>query len=148
MRECGDCTRCCEGWLFINEDGIVANPEQQCQHLTTNDKCTIYSSRPRICREFECAWLVDPLVPEWLIPSISSIILTQKKPNDYHAYFDKDLILNILEKVGQNTQENFHLVQKIFTKYKVTHCNKNNYRYIDDQWQYGHNKIIKIIKES
>ena len=53
-RRCGDCNACCKV-LKIEELNL---PDfTVCPHLKSGYKgCTIHSSRPSACREFECVW--------------------------------------------------------------------------------------------
>jgi Fe-S-cluster containining protein len=94
-RECGTCTKCCEGWLMadiepeiipknrtagsigdIHEQhiggGIGISPGRPCRFLNmdkdVNDGlgCTIYEHRPyEPCQRFKCAWLLDD---KYIIP--------------------------------------------------------------------------------
>jgi hypothetical protein len=34
-----------------------------CQHCAIGDGCTIYESRPQVCRDFECLWLQSQSIP-------------------------------------------------------------------------------------
>ena len=57
MRECGDCTACCEGWL--PDESLGMHPGKPCQHCKAGG-CTIYDDRPENpCRVFRCAWLQE-----------------------------------------------------------------------------------------
>jgi len=54
-RHCGECTACCEGWLFSEK--MKLKPGSRCTHCTAQG-CAIYESRPEEpCRKFKCAWL-------------------------------------------------------------------------------------------
>jgi hypothetical protein len=80
-RTCGDCTACCEGWL----DGVAYDryfwPGRPC-HFVTKEGCSIYKDRPEEpCKSFQCAWLINDKVPEWLKPSISKVILVYREKN-------------------------------------------------------------------
>jgi Fe-S-cluster containining protein len=77
-RKCGECTKCCEGWLSANILGFQMKPGVKCHFF--GSKCTIYSDRPDLCRNFRCAWLSDEeyAIPEWLKPSLSNIIITTR----------------------------------------------------------------------
>lgn len=71
-RSCGSCTLCCK---------VFAVPEVEsprsvlCKHCHPTNGCSIHSSRPSICREFFCNWLlVETLGPEWQ-PERAKIVL-------------------------------------------------------------------------
>lgn len=78
-RSCGSCTACCEGWL----DGVAHDrhfwPGRPC-HFVTNKGCSIYKDRPdNPCKTFNCAWLVDNKIPEWLKPNQSKVIIVRRE---------------------------------------------------------------------
>lgn len=76
MRECGSCTKCCEGWLTGTANGYAFWPGRKC-HFMNSSGCTIYKDRPEDpCRTYSCAWLKDETIPEWMKPSESDVILT------------------------------------------------------------------------
>ena len=75
-RQCGSCTKCCEGWLSANIYGQEIGEGNPCRFLT--DKCSIYDiPRPYVCGEFRCGWLRDDgtLFDEWMRPDITDHIL-------------------------------------------------------------------------
>ena len=37
--------------------------------------CSIYSTRPKICRKFYCQWLLDEVHPDYWFPAKSKIII-------------------------------------------------------------------------
>jgi len=75
-RQCGSCTKCCEGWLQADIYGHKMFPGKHCNFLKQS-KCTIYDNRPDVCRDFECGWLRDDgtLFDEWTRPDIVNHIL-------------------------------------------------------------------------
>jgi hypothetical protein len=55
-RECGECSLCCK--VFPIKE--ISKPKDTwCPHCRPSGKggCTIYNSRPQICRAYRCAWL-------------------------------------------------------------------------------------------
>jgi len=61
-RQCGSCNACCD----ILEVAAVDKPVNQlCKHWQTGTGCTIYDSRPQMCRSFVCAWLQGHLDDDW-----------------------------------------------------------------------------------
>ena len=78
-RTCGECTRCCEGWLKANIKGHKIYPGHPCHFLGKN--CTIYVGRPASpCKVYNCAWLTNQQLdfPEWMRPDLSNVIVTEK----------------------------------------------------------------------
>jgi hypothetical protein len=77
-RECGECTRCCEGWLTGTIRGHDMCPGTKC-HFLVKDRCSIYADRPQEpCRVFNCGWLQNADVPDWLYPLISKVIIKER----------------------------------------------------------------------
>jgi hypothetical protein len=71
-RSCGSCTLCCK---------VFAVPEVEsprsilCKYCDPGKGCSIHFSRPPVCRQFFCNWLlVETLGPEWQ-PERSKIVL-------------------------------------------------------------------------
>lgn len=74
-RSCGDCTKCCEGWLSADIYGQELKVGSPCRYLKASQGCSIYSEgRPQICSSFKCVWLEDSSVPDWVKPSVSGVI--------------------------------------------------------------------------
>lgn len=54
-RRCGECTLCCK----VLPVGEIAKPAATvCRHQRSSG-CRIYDERPRACRLWSCAWLID-----------------------------------------------------------------------------------------
>jgi len=63
-RECGECTVCCVA-PSINKPEIQKLSGARCRHCTGGG-CSIYDTRPPICRGFYCAWrTVDIFGDDW-----------------------------------------------------------------------------------
>lgn len=75
-RSCGDCTKCCEGWLSGEALGHKFYLGRPCHFLAIGKGCTIYAKRPKEpCQTYKCGWLQSEDIPEWMKPSeINAII--------------------------------------------------------------------------
>ncbi len=74
-RECGTCTKCCDGWLTGSAKGYNFWPGRKC-HFVCSTGCTIYEDRPKDpCQSFTCSWLDDENIPAWLKPNESNVIM-------------------------------------------------------------------------
>jgi hypothetical protein len=74
VRACGDCTRCCEGWLSGSAYGHSFGPGRPCFFLEKN--CSIYAERPmEPCKNYRCAWLGEDTFPMWMKPNLSNLII-------------------------------------------------------------------------
>jgi len=75
-KECGTCTKCCEGWLSAKIHDQVLLPNNPCKYIK-NNSCSIYDNRPiKPCRTFNCLWISKNL-PEEFKPSVSGVISIQ-----------------------------------------------------------------------
>jgi hypothetical protein len=79
-RECGDCSECCNGWLWGAAHGKQFYSGKPC-HFVGPKGCTIYDDRPHNpCVIFRCGWLDDhDAFPEWMKPSLSKVIAQKLK---------------------------------------------------------------------
>ena len=78
MRECGECTACCEGWL--PDESLDMYAGKACAHCRS-EGCAIYETRPEEpCRTFKCAWLQDEVAfPEEMRPDqCGAIVLSAR----------------------------------------------------------------------
>lgn len=76
-RSCGDCTKCCEGWL----EGVVYGHKMYrgCNCHFLESSCKIYEDRPDSpCKSYNCAWLQEEDFPGWMKPNLSSVIITKR----------------------------------------------------------------------
>lgn len=75
-RACGECTKCCEGWLEGVVHGYRMHRGCNCHFLEKT--CGIYESRPENpCKSYNCAWLLEDVFPGWMKPSLSDVIITK-----------------------------------------------------------------------
>lgn len=84
-RECGSCSKCCEGWLEATVYDKKMHSGQPCFFLEKGEQgCTIYPDRPKSpCVDYACAWLEEPNVfPSWLKPNMSNVVVTKKTIDD------------------------------------------------------------------
>lgn len=80
-RECGTCSKCCEGWLHGSANGKKFWRGRPCHYF--DGKCTIYGNHPEDpCKIFRCQWLADNSVPGWMRPDRVNAILVKRRKND------------------------------------------------------------------
>lgn len=72
QRKCGSCTLCCK---LVGVKSLDKPPNKWCTHCDKSGGCKIYESRPDDCREFSCAWLINPSIPEDWYPLKSKMVL-------------------------------------------------------------------------
>lgn len=95
-RSCGDCTKCCEGWLTADVNGETMYPGKPCKFVEMGVGCTIYKNRPKDpCKEFECSWKASEFVPEEFSPKATGQIISTQSiegiPFLSAAYAGKEL---------------------------------------------------------
>jgi uncharacterized protein len=78
-KHCGPCTMCCSA-LEIVELEKPAGP--LCKNCVAQTGCKIYQSRPSVCREFECEWLMSRTLPQTLSPFRTGVILMEADDED------------------------------------------------------------------
>lgn len=71
---CGDCTACCDGNLVGEVFGIPFGQGTPCSFLL-NKSCSIYSFRPDMCKNYQCAWS-QGLFPEWMKPNQCGVLIS------------------------------------------------------------------------
>ena len=81
-KECGTCTKCCEGWLTASINGHDMFPGKPCFFLEIGNRCTIYEDRPKEpCKDFLCGWLQIEDMPEEFKPENCGVIMHKKENN-------------------------------------------------------------------
>lgn len=71
-RACGECTVCCTAMAvdnpqFQKEAGVT------CKHC--RGSCTIYETRPQLCRDFHCGWRQLPILDDGWRPDRSGVFV-------------------------------------------------------------------------
>jgi hypothetical protein len=78
-RECGTCTKCCEGWLAADIRGYPMFPGKPCFFVEQGVGCKDYENRPKSpCQNFDCSWIKIPGMPEEFKPEFSNVIISEK----------------------------------------------------------------------
>lgn len=57
---CGSCTECCRGPLALTVNNVAVTREAHCPNVTCSG-CSIHATRPDVCRNFECGYIIDNL---------------------------------------------------------------------------------------
>ena len=127
-RECGTCTKCCDGWLSGSVNGynfgIIDNKRVPCNFVLECVGCKIYDERPKKpCQNYKCEWLVNKDVPEHFKPDTSNVLVT-KRGNKYYE------LTNAGEKVNSEVLE-----------WWIDYVKKNNFKL-----SYYENNKINIVK--
>src|SRR6202161_1226718 len=82
-RSCGSCNMCCQV-LVIEEFDKPAG--LLCSNCNRSGGCSIYASRPQVCRDFECLWLTTRGLPTNMRPDrIGTILMEDDDTEEYRA---------------------------------------------------------------
>ena len=89
-RECGTCTKCCEGWLSGDVRGHKMYPGKPCFFLEIGigkpSGCSDYENRPDDpCKKYKCFWIADENIPDEFKPEVSGVILDMMKIKGFDA---------------------------------------------------------------
>ncbi|PNG24516.1 YkgJ family cysteine cluster protein [Methylocella silvestris] len=85
-KACGACGFCCKV-LEIAELEKPAGP--WCPHCVETAGCSIYQSRPDVCRDYECLWKGDRGLSSRLRPDRVGVLLMEDPDSDeYRAVCD------------------------------------------------------------
>ena len=91
-RQCGDCTKCCEGNLLGEALGKTFFRSKPCHFVAIGQGCTVYAQRPKEpCVTYKCEWLTNPDIPEWMKPNLINTIIDKRKTKSGIEY------LNVIE---------------------------------------------------
>jgi hypothetical protein len=88
-RSCGECSLCCK---VMQVDEFEKPQGVWCRHCAPGrGGCTIHPTRPAVCREFFCNWLVSPnLGPEWRPLTSKMILFFQPNGNRLAVHVSAD----------------------------------------------------------
>lgn len=76
-RECGECMVCCEH-LSINTPDLKKPADVLCPNCVVNKGCSIYNTRPNVCRTWHCLWRRHAGMPDELRPDKSKVVFSLK----------------------------------------------------------------------
>ena len=91
MRKCGNCTKCCEGWLHGKAYKHTFYKGKPCFYLKeiscASGGCSIYNDRPYDpCKTYVCAWVNEEFLPMWMKPNLINVICTKINKNNIEYY--------------------------------------------------------------
>jgi hypothetical protein len=96
-RACGECTVCCTA-MAIDKPEIQKEACITCRHCTAG--CTIYETRPALCRDYYCGWRQLPILDDAWRPDRSGVFV-ELEPVDDHTGINLVLVGNPLRTVRQ-----------------------------------------------
>ncbi|MEA5097510.1 MAG: hypothetical protein VB032_03120 [Burkholderiaceae bacterium] len=72
----------------ISTAGLIKRAETLCDHCVVNQGCTIYATRPDVCRTWHCLWRRDAAMPDELRPDRSRMIFSLIVEDEAFALFE------------------------------------------------------------
>lgn len=96
-RNCGGCTACCSV-MAIDKPEIQKEAGVLCRHCENG--CTIYDTRPALCRDYQCGWRQLSILDESWRPDLSGVF-TEIEVIDDETVISLVLIGNPLKTVRQ-----------------------------------------------
>ena len=85
-KSCGPCTMCCKVLVidhFKKDAGVL------CEHCTLKGGCKIYETRPNVCRDYECDWMMErSLGPQLRPDKVGTILMEDADSDEYQAVVD------------------------------------------------------------
>jgi len=93
-RDCGACTMCCTV-PAIDKPELQKVSMSTCRHCDAGHGCTIYATRPEICRTYYCAWRrLDIFSDEWR-PDLSGVY-AELDGEDIPPQFESSVGINLI----------------------------------------------------
>jgi hypothetical protein len=96
-RTCGDCTVCCTA-MAIDKPDIQKEAGVTCRHCVGG--CTIYDTRPSLCRDYHCGWRQLPVLDDSWRPDRSGVFV-ELEPHEGRTAISLVLVGNPLKIVRQ-----------------------------------------------
>jgi hypothetical protein len=81
MKECGECTWCC---FFCDIPEYDSPVNQYCRNCDVGHGCKIYEDRKGVCKDFECFWKLEALIPDYLRPDKCGVMF--EVPNNCKTF--------------------------------------------------------------
>lgn len=102
-RNCGDCTACCTV-LAVDQPDMQKRAGVTCRHCRGG--CTVYDTRPVLCRDFHCGWRQLPILDDAWRPDRSGVFV-EIEAIDGETALSLVLIGNPLKIVRQDWFQDF-----------------------------------------
>jgi len=96
-RACGECTVCCTA-MAIDKADIQKDAGVTCRHCKSG--CTIYETRPALCRDYYCGWRQLPILDDSWRPDKSGVFV-ELEPVDGQTGLSLVLVGNPLRTIRQ-----------------------------------------------
>lgn len=75
MRNCQNCTKCCEGHVGAIIKGFKIGNGRPCPFVKIGVGCNIFKDRPTDCGQWDCQWIKRLDLPEELDPKLTDMVI-------------------------------------------------------------------------
>jgi hypothetical protein len=93
-RSCGECAVCCQH-VQINVPELRKPAGIRCPH-SSGYGCTVYETRPGVCRSWYCAWRQIAAFPDWMRPDRCGVMFVFDENDPPHSPFDRVYVTGLL----------------------------------------------------
>jgi hypothetical protein len=85
-KACGACSMCCQVLEIVE---LQKPAGLTCKECVNGGGCQVYTTRPKVCREYECLWKGDRSMGQQLRPDrIATILMEDPDSDEYQAVCD------------------------------------------------------------
>ena len=115
FRPCDECNACCAGQLSGEVYGRKFGCGKKCDFLIKG-LCSIYNDRPKMCRDYQCAW-TQHLFDEDLRPDKCGLMISVENDENEQKFFR---IMEIRPNVASEVYERVtKRILELNTYYKI-----------------------------
>jgi len=87
-KACGSCSFCCK---VLEIDEFKKKAGATCKHCVSSGGCSIYATRPDVCRDYQCDWKEDRgLTAQYRPDRVGTLLMQDPDSDEYHAVCDPE----------------------------------------------------------
>jgi hypothetical protein len=85
-KDCGSCSFCCQ---VLEIEELNKKAGDLCGHCSASGGCSVYATRPQVCRDYYCDWKDDRGLNAQFRPDrIGTLLMEDPDSDEYHAVCD------------------------------------------------------------
>jgi uncharacterized protein len=87
-KACGPCSFCCK---VLEIDELKKTAGDLCEHCARSGGCSVYATRPQVCRDYHCDWKEDRGLSVQFRPDrVGTLLMDDPDSDEYHAVCDPE----------------------------------------------------------